>query len=63
MTAYPGQTLIRTKLAQLCAALWASKSQPVVIQPEINPGFVVMTLALRSSALDRCATREPHKWT
>ena len=54
MTAYPGQTLV-----QLYAALWDSQSRPDVIQPGFEPGNVVMLLALRCSALDRCATREP----
>jgi hypothetical protein len=49
-TAYP---------CQLCAALLDSQSRPVVIQPGIKPGSVVMALALSCSALDRCATREP----
>ena len=31
----------------------------VVIQPGIKPRSVVMPLALRCSALDRCAIREP----
>ena len=30
-----------------------------MIQPVIEPGSVVITLALRCSVLDRCATREP----
>ncbi|KAM9437983.1 dolichyldiphosphatase 1-like isoform 2-T2 [Salvelinus alpinus] len=42
---------------QLCATLWDSQSRPVVIKPGIEPGSVVM--ALRCSALDRCATWEP----
>ena len=49
----------RTTLGQLCAALWESQSQPVVIQPGIKPGSVVKPLALRCNALDRCATQEP----
>jgi hypothetical protein len=57
MTAYPGQT--RTTLGQLCAALWDSQSRLDVIQPGFEPGTVVMPLALRYSALDHCATREP----
>ena len=57
MTAYPGQTW--TTLGQLCAALWDSQSQSDVIQPGFAPGTVVTPLALRCSALDRCATREP----
>ena len=60
MMAYPGQTL--TTAGQLYTALWDSQSQPVVIQPGIEPGSVVMPLALRCSALDRCATREPHAY-
>ena len=57
--AYPSQTLTWTKLGQLCAALWDSQSRPVVIKPGIEPGSVVTPLALKCSALDRCATREP----
>ena len=57
MTTYPGQTLTRTTLSQLCVALW--DSQPVVIRLGIEPGSVVTHLALRCSALDRCATQEP----
>ena len=34
------------------------QSQPIVIQPGIEPGSVVMPLALRCSALDRCAIRD-----
>ena len=60
MTAYC-QTLTRTTLGQLCSALWDSQSRPVVIQPGIEPGPVVTPLALRCSALDRCATRE-YQW-
>ena len=56
MVAYPGQTW--TTLGQLCAALWDSQSQHVLIQPGIKPGSVVTSLALRCSTLDRCATRE-----
>ena len=56
MTAYTGQT--RTTLGRLCTALWDSQSRPDVIQPRFEPGTVVMPLALRCSALDRCATRE-----
>ena len=37
MTAYPVQTLTQTTLGQLCTALWDSQSQPVVMQPEIEP--------------------------
>ena len=59
MMAYLGQTL--TTLGQLCVALWDSQSQPVVIQPGIEPWSVGTPLALRCSALDRCATREPWK--
>ena len=58
MTAYLGQTLTRTMLGQLCAALWDSQSRPVVIQAGIEPGYKIMPLALRCSALDRCATQE-----
>ena len=57
MMAYPSQTL--TSLGQLCTALWDSQSQPVVIQPGIEPGPVVTPLVLRCSALNRCANREP----
>ena len=53
MTAYPGQTLTQTMLGQLCAALWDSQSWSVVIQPRIEPGSVVTTLALRYSAIER----------
>jgi hypothetical protein len=56
MTAYSGQIL--TRLSQLCASLWGSQSQPVVIEPRIEPGSVVMPLALRCSAVDHCTTRE-----
>ena len=59
MTAYPGQTLTRAPLGQLCTSLWDSQSRPVVIQPGIDPGPVVTPLALRCSALDCCTTREP----
>ena len=58
MTAYPGKT--RTTLGKLCDALWEFQSRPVVIQPGIEPGSVVMPPAMRCSALDRCATREPN---
>ena len=58
MMAYPGQTLSQTTLSQFSAALWDSQSRPVVIQPGIQPESVVTPLALRCSALDRCATRE-----
>jgi hypothetical protein len=34
MTAYPGQT--RATLGQLCAALWDSQSQPVVIHTALD---------------------------
>jgi hypothetical protein len=44
-----GQT--RTTLCQLCTG--DSQSQLVMIQPGIKPGYVVMPLALRCSALDR----------
>ena len=56
MTAYHGQT--RTTLGQLCAALWDSQAQPDVIGTGLEPGNIVMPLALRCSALDRCATWE-----
>ena len=52
MTPYP---------SQLCTALWDSRSGPVVIQPGIEPRSVVTLLALRCSALDCCATREPRE--
>jgi hypothetical protein len=39
MTADPGKTW--TTLGQLCATLWDSRSQPVVIQPGIEPWTVV----------------------
>ena len=42
-------------LGQLCAALMYSQSRPDVIQPGFEPGTVVMSLALRCSALDRCS--------
>ena len=60
MTAYPGQT--RTTLGQVYHALWDSHSQPDVIQPGFEPGTVVTPLALRCSALDRCATQEPNSY-
>ena len=47
-------------LGQLCAAIWYSQLQPDVIQPGFEPGIVVTHLALRCSALDHCATREPN---
>ena len=56
MTPYHDQT--RTTLGQLCVALWDSQSRTDVIQPGFEPGIVVTPLALRCSALDRCATRE-----
>ena len=56
MTASPGQT--RTKLGQFCAVFWDSQSRLDVIETGIEPGTVVTPLALRCSALDRCATRE-----
>ena len=37
---------------------WDSKSQLDVIQPGFEPGTVVTLLALRCSALDRCAVGE-----
>jgi hypothetical protein len=49
--------ITRMTLDQLCATLSDSQSQPVVIQPGIEPGSIVTPLALRCSALDRCATR------
>ena len=52
MMAYPCQT--RTTLGQLCTA-----HGPDVMQPGFEPGTAVTPLALRCSALDRCATREP----
>ena len=59
MMAYPSQTLTRTTLGQLCAVLWDSQSRTVVIQPGIEPGSVVLPLALRYGVLDRCTSREP----
>ena len=56
MMAYPGQPW--TTLSQLYSAPWDSQSWPDVIQHVFEPGTVVMPLALRCSALDRCATRE-----
>ena len=50
----------RTTLGQLCAALSDSQSRPDVMQPGFEPGTVVTHLALRCSALDRCATRVPN---
>ena len=44
----------RMTLGQLCAALWDSQSRLDVIQPGFEPGTVVMHLALRCNALDRC---------
>ena len=58
MTAYPGQT--RKTLGQFYIALWDSQSWPDVIQPGFKLGTVVTPFALRYSALDRCATREPN---
>ena len=57
MTAYLGQN--RKTLGQLCATLWDSQSRPNVMQPGFEPGTAVTPLALRCSASDRCATREP----
>jgi hypothetical protein len=63
MTAYPGQTWTNCAPPYCKHSLSAtgrdSQSQPVVIQHGIEPGSVVMSLALRCSALDCCATREP----
>ncbi|KAM9506964.1 SRSF protein kinase 3-like isoform 2-T4 [Salvelinus alpinus] len=56
--AEPNPPLTRTTLGQLCAASWVSWSWPAVTQPGIEPGSVVTPQALRSSALDRCTTRE-----
>ena len=50
MTDYPGQALTWTTLGQLCAALWDSQSQPVLIQPGIEPGLVLTPLTLRETA-------------
>ena len=55
----PNPPLTQTTLGQLRAALWDSQSWPAVIQPGIEPGSVVTPPALRCSALDLCATREP----
>jgi hypothetical protein len=55
-TADSDQTLTGTTLGQLCIAQWDSQSRQ---DPGINPGSVVMPLALRCRALDRCTTREP----
>ena len=44
MTTNTGQTLTSTTLRHLCAALWDSWSQPVVIQPGIEPGSVLTPL-------------------
>jgi hypothetical protein len=55
----PKPSLTRTTLGQMCAALWDSLSRPGVIQPVTKPGSVGMPLALRCTALDCCATREP----
>ena len=63
MTAYHGQTLTRKRLCQLCAVVWDFKSWPVVIQPGIEPGSVVIPLALGHSALDRCSTQESKSFT
>ena len=61
MMAYPGQTLSRMTLGQLCFALWDSQSRTVVIQPGIEQCITSqMPLTLRCSALDRCASREPY---
>ena len=60
MMAYPGQILTRTMLGQLCAALWDSQSRLDVIQLVIETLSLGTPLALRCSALDHCATREPH---
>ena len=54
MTAYPSPTL-----GKLGATLWDSRSQPVVIQPGIEPESLGTRLAPRCSALDCCATQEP----
>jgi hypothetical protein len=56
MMAYPGQTLTWTQCWANCAPPYGT---PNVIQPGIDPGSVVMTLALICSALHCCATREP----
>ena len=51
MKAYLSQTLTWTKLGQLCASLWDSQSRLVVIKPGIEPGTVVMPLALRCTEI------------
>ena len=61
MTAYPGQT--QMTLGQLCAALRDSQSWPDVIQPGFEPGTEMTPFALRCSALDRSATREPKSFS
>ena len=53
MMAYPGQTLTRTMLGQLCTGLWDYQSWLVVIQPGITPGSVVTPIALGCSAIDQ----------
>ena len=55
--------LPRTARGQLCAASWVSQSRPDATQPWIEPGAVVMALALQCSTLDRCASREAQQWT
>uniref|UniRef100_A0A4W5MQM7 Uncharacterized protein n=1 Tax=Hucho hucho TaxID=62062 RepID=A0A4W5MQM7_9TELE len=39
---------------QLYAVSWVSRLRPASTQPEIEPRSVVMPLALRCNALDRC---------
>jgi hypothetical protein len=58
MTAYNGKT--QTTLSQLWAPLWDAQSQPDVIQPGFEPGTVVIPLALRCRALDRCTSSDPN---
>lgn len=45
-------------LTQMTLGQWVSQSRPAVTQPGIKPRSVVTPLALRCSALDRCATQE-----
>jgi hypothetical protein len=53
-TAKPGQ-----HWANLVPPYGDYQSQPDVMQPGFKPGTVVTPLALKCSALDCCATREP----
>ena len=58
----PNPPLTQAKLGQLCAALWDSRSRPVVTQPGIEPGSEVTPQVLRCSSFDRCATQEALSW-